>query len=74
MRRRIVALCETMATVEDALRGAGFCRIHRSALVNGGAVRELRRKRQTGWVVLLRDGTNLTVTPRHRADLLRVLG
>lgn len=65
---------ETMTTVESALRAAGFCRIHRSALVNAASIRELRRKRQTGWVVLLRDGTNLSVTPRHRKDLLQILG
>ncbi len=63
----------TMTMVESALRLAGFCRIHRSALVNGASVRELRRKRQTGWVVLLRDGTNLSVTPRHRRDLRQIL-
>jgi two-component system LytT family response regulator len=52
-------LRERMAAMEVRLGRERFVRIHRSAIVNVGRVRELRPRPNHEYVVVLRDGTQL---------------
>ena len=63
---------ETMAAMAARLDPARFVRIHRSSIVNVARVRELRPSGDRELVVVLRDGTQLKASRRHRARL-RVL-
>ena len=67
-------LRETLTALEDELDPRAFVRIHRSALVNLGAVSEVRRAPDGRLGVVLRDGTRLTVSERRRAAVLKALG
>lgn len=51
----------------------GFVRVSRSAVVNLGQVRELRPKSHGDALLVLRDGTLLTVSRSRRAELQRRL-
>jgi two-component system, LytTR family, response regulator len=59
----------TLDSLEARLDPAQFFRIHRSAIVNLGRVRELRPTFRGEHVVLLQDGTRLRL-PRRRRRLL----
>jgi two-component system LytT family response regulator len=71
-RRQIVRA--TLASLEEQLDPAAFARIHRSAVINLRRVRELRRRPAGGLTVILVDGTRLTVSRSHRAQLMEKLG
>jgi two-component system LytT family response regulator len=60
---------ETMARLESRLAGLGFARIHRQALVNLDALRELRPDESGEYVALLRSGQALAVSRRCRQRL-----
>ena len=62
---------ETMAAMEARL-GAGFVRIHRSAIVNAARIRELRPLGGGEFVVVLHSGLELSAS-RGYADRLRGL-
>jgi two-component system LytT family response regulator len=62
-------LRETMSEVEARLEPARFTRIHRSAIVNVERIKELQPWFRGDYRVILRDGTTLTLTKRHRANL-----
>jgi two-component system LytT family response regulator len=66
-------LRESMASLEERLDRTQFVRIHRGAIVNIGRVREVRTV-DGDPVVVLRDGTRLSVSRRRRAELLAALG
>ncbi|MBN8457568.1 MAG: response regulator [Verrucomicrobia bacterium] len=53
---------ETMRALEEQLDPARFTRISRSAIVNIARIRELRPLMKGEYVVVLRDGTRLTMT------------
>jgi two-component system LytT family response regulator len=71
-RGRRWLLRESMDALEARLAGAGFVRVHRSALVNVARVRELQR---AGGETLVRmdDGARVPVSRRRRAALARAL-
>jgi two-component system LytT family response regulator len=50
-----------------------FLRIHRSAIVNIERVREMRHLERGEYVVILHDGTRLTLSRSYRAPVLRRL-
>ena len=60
---------ETMAAMESQLPPAHFARIHRSAIVNLGRIRELRPQANREFVVVLRDGTQLRLSRSYRDRL-----
>jgi two-component system LytT family response regulator len=66
-------LRETLATLETRLAPDKFVRISRSAIVNLGRVKELKRLFYGGYELMLQDGTKLTLSRRYR-DKLRQLG
>jgi len=58
-----------LADLERDLRDHGFVRVHRTALVNASAVREIRSARRGDAIVVLGDGTELRLSRRYRAAL-----
>ena len=67
-------LRDTMAAMEERLDPATFVRIHRSAIVNVGRIRELRPYSSREYSVILRDGTRLRLSRRYRDRLRTHLG
>jgi two-component system, LytTR family, response regulator len=65
---------ETIAAMELRLALSGFVRIHRSTLVNGERVKELRPQDKGEYVVVLNDGTELKLTRNYRASVERLVG
>jgi two-component system LytT family response regulator len=65
---------QAIRSLEQKLDPLSFVRIDRSAIVNLARVRELRRRRDGRWTLLLVDGTELPVSRRRRELLLRKLG
>lgn len=71
--RRLV-IRETLDSLESRLDPAAFTRLHRSTLVNVSRVVELRHPPNAALSVILRDGTELTVSRRRRDSLLQLIG
>lgn len=67
-------LRETMNSIEGRLDSAHFCRIHRSSIVNVDRIKELRPWFHGEYVVVLADGTELTLSRSYRDRLLGTLG
>ncbi|NRD47119.1 LytR/AlgR family response regulator transcription factor [Corallococcus exiguus] len=66
-------LRETLNQVEQWLNPRRFVRIHRSLLVNVERIRELEPDVDKGWVVVLRDGTRLRLSPNRKAAVEALL-
>jgi two-component system LytT family response regulator len=64
----------SLAALEAQLDPGNFARIHRSTIVNLDRVRELSPWSGGSYAVVLRDGTQLTLSRRRRAHLEGVLG
>jgi two-component system LytT family response regulator len=62
-------LRETMGQLEARLDPARFVRVHRSAIVNLDRIKELQPWFRGDYRVILRDGTELTLTRSHRERL-----
>jgi two-component system, LytTR family, response regulator len=60
---------ETMSDLESRLDPARFLRVHRSAIVNLDRIKELQPWFRGDYRVILRDGTELTLTKTHRDKL-----
>lgn len=60
---------ETMSELESRLDPAQFLRVHRSAIVNLDRIKELQPWFRGDYRVILRDGTELTLTRNHREKL-----
>ena len=67
-------LRETISGLEAQLDPRKFVRIHRSAIVNIGSVRELQPWTHGEYHVILRNGTSLTLSRNYRENLRNVLG
>jgi two-component system LytT family response regulator len=59
----------TMTELELKLDPALFLRVHRSAIVNLDRIKELRPWFRGDFLIVLRDGTELTLTKNHRDNL-----
>jgi two-component system LytT family response regulator len=66
-------LRETMAAVTERLDSPRFVRIHRSRIVNLDFVRELQPLWGGDYKVLMRDGTQLTLSRTYRATLQAIM-
>ncbi|HEX7118234.1 MAG TPA: LytTR family DNA-binding domain-containing protein [Longimicrobiales bacterium] len=62
----------TLAALEARLDPARFIRIHRSHIVNADRVREIHPWSHGDQLVVLRDGTELTLSRRYRDRLSRL--
>jgi len=71
---RTHTLRRSMASVEAELEPAGFCRIHRTAIVNLAHVRALEAGADGEAEVVLLGGQRLPTSRKHRAALQRRLG
>ena len=71
---QIRPLRRSMAEVEEELRQAAFCRIHRSAIVNLDRVRCLETNQDGATEVVLTNGTRLRLSRRYRRQLQMRLG
>jgi len=67
-------LRETMNGLEARLDPEKFLRIHRSTIVNIERIKELRPSFHGEYTVILRNGTQLTLSRGHRDKLLELLG
>jgi two-component system LytT family response regulator len=65
---------ETMNRMETRLDGRRFARIHRSRIVNTDRIKELQPWFNGDYVVILRDGTRLTLSRGYREKLQEKLG
>jgi two-component system LytT family response regulator len=63
---------ESMQSLEARLDPSQFLRIHRSAIVNVQAVKEIRHERRRDLVVVLTCGATLRVARSHRDKLHRL--
>jgi len=67
-------LRETMNSLEGRLDPGKFLRIHRSTIVNIERIRELQPWFHGDYIVLLRDGTKLTLSRSYRQKLQELFG
>jgi two-component system, LytTR family, response regulator len=67
-------LRETMSAASERLDPTRFVRIHRSRIVNLDYIREIRPLWGGDYSVLMRDGTELTMSRTYRASLQTALG
>lgn len=67
-------LRETMTSLEARLDPARFARIHRTAIVNIDQIKELQPLFHGEFQVVLRDGTELTLSRGYRDRLQEVIG
>ncbi len=65
---------ETMQQLEAQLDPKRFVRVHRSAIVNIDRIKSLAPYFRGGHVILLQDGTRITLSRSRRANLERALG
>ena len=65
---------EKMGALEEKLDPRRFVRIHRSTIVNIDRVYELRGHDSGGYVVHLRDGTELKLSRSYQSQVLALLG
>jgi two-component system LytT family response regulator len=59
----------TISSLESQLDPALFRRIHRSAIVNMNAIKELRFSQGGEYQVILNNGTNLVLTRKYQANM-----
>jgi two-component system LytT family response regulator len=67
-------LREPLSSLEAQVDPKRFLRIHRSALVNVERIREMQPMFHGQYVVILHDGTRLTLSRRYRSKLQKSLG
>jgi two-component system LytT family response regulator len=67
-------LRESMNALEARLDPARFARIHRSTMVNLERIRELQPAFHGDYLVVLQDGSELTLSRNYREKLQKVLG
>ena len=65
---------ETMNALEQRLDSHRFLRIHRSTIANADRIKELRPWFHGEYIVLLKDGTELTLSRTYREKTLALLG
>lgn len=67
-------LRETMSGIQKKLDTNNFIRIHRSTFVNLERIKELQPWFHGEYVVILKDGTQLTMSRSYRSNLPELLG
>lgn len=72
--KRMHLLRETMTALEARLDPKLFVRIHRSTIINLERVRELQPYFHGDYIVILHDGTQLTLSRTHRQKLHEIVG
>jgi two-component system, LytTR family, response regulator len=65
---------ESISRLEERLDAARFVRVHRSAIVNVEWIAEMQPWFRGDAVLILRDGTRVTLSRTHRAKLAALVG
>ena len=68
------SLRETIAHISDRLHPARFVRIHRSLIVNVNKIKELEPCNSGEYIVVLKNGKELSCSRGYRAGLQRFIG
>ena len=63
-----------ISALETLLDPDRFLRIHRTAIVNSDRIREIRARQHGDYIVLLKDGTPLTLSATYRRKLAQLRG
>lgn len=71
---RTYLMRDSMTSFMERLASDRFIRVHRSAIVRRGFIREIRRTRGGGHLLVLRDGTGVAMSRSGRQRLESVLG
>src|SRR5690606_23307838 len=71
--KRTYVMRETMKAMENRLTGSDFVRVSRSAIVNLDRIREIQPWFNGDYVLILRDGTEITTTKGYRDELTRLI-
>ena len=66
-------LRETLTQMEEKLDPGMFARIHRSTIVNLERIREMHPLFKGDQIIILKDGTELTVSRNYRESLIQAL-
>lgn len=73
-RSRIHIIRESLKTLESQLDPANFFRVSRSAIVNLDRIQEIQPFARGSQMVILKDGTRVTMSRSRREELGRLLG
>jgi two-component system LytT family response regulator len=73
VRDKVHVIRETMKSLEGRLDPARFFRVSRSAIVNLDRIREIQPFARGAQIVILRDGTRVTLSRARRDALARLL-
>ena len=74
MRGRTLLIRESLRALEASLEGAGFVRVHRSAIANVACIREIEPLASGDQRLTLSNGTVLKVSRTHRAEVINAIG
>ena len=69
----LISACMKTGGLEARLDGKRFLRIHRSFIVNIERIRELQPAFHGDYVIILQDGTELTLSRGYRDKLQELL-
>jgi two-component system, LytTR family, response regulator len=73
LRERTLLVRDSLRALADTLDGAGFVRVHRSAIANVACIREIEPLASGDQRLTLEDGTVLRISRTWRAQVLRAV-
>jgi two-component system LytT family response regulator len=74
LRRRTLLVRDSLRALGDSLDGAGFVRVHRSAIANVACIREIEPLASGDQRLTLSDGTVLKISRTYRAQVVKAVG
>lgn len=73
LRGRTLLVRESLRALGDSLEGAGFVRVHRSAIANVACIREIEPLASGDQRLTLSDGTVLKISRTYRAHVVKAV-
>jgi two-component system, LytTR family, response regulator len=74
LRGRTLLVRDSLRALADSLDGAGFVRVHRSAIANLACIREIEPLASGDQRLTLNDGTVLKISRTYRAHVVKAVG
>jgi two-component system LytT family response regulator len=74
LRGRTLLVRDSLRALGDSLDGAGFVRVHRSAIANVACIREIEPLASGDQRLTLSDGTVLKISRTYRAHVVKAVG
>jgi two-component system, LytTR family, response regulator len=74
LRSRTLLVRDSLRALGDSLDGAGFVRVHRSAIANVACIREIEPLASGDQRLTLSDGTILKISRTYRAQVVKAVG